>query len=82
MLKDTTFAVPTLWSAKFTAAVAVLMLTVSPLIRPVKVRLLLAMVAAVVPSYTLLSAVKLPAMVNSLGVMFAVAVGAPVRVIV
>ena len=81
MLSATTFAVPTLRSAKFAAAVAVLMVTVSPAIRPVKVRLLLAMVAVVLPSYTLLSAVKLPAMVNSFGVMFAVAVGAPVRVI-
>ena len=79
MLRATTLAVPTLRSAKL--AVGVDMLTVSPLITPVKVKLLLAMVAVVDPSYTLLSAVKLPAMVSSLAVMFAVAVGAPARVI-
>ena len=56
--------------------------TVSPVIKPASVKPFEAISAVVLPSYTLLLAVKLPAIVNSFGVISAVVVGALVKLIV
>ncbi len=70
----TVFVIPISFVSKLATAVRI---TFSPDTFAGRVRLLVAIVAVVLPSYTLLEAVKVPLTVSSFFVISAVVVGAP-----